>query len=64
MQVKSTPSIVIYKDDDDGVPLNKGIENEMLHSICGIDNVLKNFPSKEHELVTEAENILSFECPL
>ena len=64
MQVKSTPSIVIYKDDDDGVRLNKGIENEMLHSICGIDNVLKNFPSKEHELVTEAENILSFECPL
>ena len=64
MQVKSTPSIVIYKDDDDGVRLNKGIENEMLHSICGIDNALKNFPSKEYEIATETENILSFECPL
>ena len=64
MKVRSTPSLVIYRDDEHGVRLNKGIENEMLHSICGIENALKNFSSKDHEITTEAENILSFECPL
>lgn len=64
MKVRSTPSLVIYRDDEPGVRLNKGIENEMLHSICGIENALKNFSSKDHEITTEAENILSFECPL
>lgn len=64
MKVRSTPSLVIYRDDEPGVRLNKGIENEMLHSICGIENALKNFSSNDHEITTEAENILSFECPL
>lgn len=64
MKVRSTPSLVIYKDDDEGIRLNKGIENEMLHSICGIDNALKNFPSKEEAIDTEVQNILSFESPL
>lgn len=64
MKVRSTPSLVIYKDDNEGIRVNKGIENEMLHSICGIDNALKNFPSKEEAIDTEVQNILSFESPL
>src|SRR5699024_4060915 len=43
MKVKSTPSCVIFKDDDEGeaLRLNKVIEKEILHALCGIDNLLK-----------------------
>ena len=43
MKVKSTPSCVVFKDDDEAeaVRLNKEIEKEILHSLCGIENSLK-----------------------
>src|SRR5699024_5159090 len=43
MKVKSTPSCVIFKDDDEeeAIRLNKEIEKEILHTLCGIDNSLK-----------------------
>lgn len=64
MQVKTTPSLVIYRGDNDAVRLNKKIENEMLHSICGFENALKNFQSNDEPTDTEAQNILSFESSL
>lgn len=41
MNVVSTPSCVIYRNDDslDAVRLNDDIENELLHAICGLDEM-------------------------
>lgn len=41
MNVASTPSCVIYRNDDslDAVRLNDDIENELLHAICGLDEM-------------------------
>src|SRR5699024_10920171 len=43
MKVKSTATCVVFKDDDEAeaVRLNKEIEKEILHSLCGIENSLK-----------------------
>ena len=63
MKVKSTPSCVIFKDDDDeeAIRLNKEIENEMLHSICGAENSLKPKASPEDRVGNQsALNVVKF----
>jgi predicted DsbA family dithiol-disulfide isomerase len=64
MDVAGTPSCVIYKNDDsvEAIRLNDEIENELLHAICGLDEM--SVP-KEEVLNPEAErklnNIFSLE---
>lgn len=63
MKVKTTPSIVLFKDNnnDEAFRLNKKIESEMLHSICGIENSLKPKADPEEYVGTEsAHNIIEF----
>ena len=63
MKVKSTPSCVIFKDDNDeeAIRLNKEIENEMLHSICGAENSLKPKVTVEDNIGNQsALNVVKF----
>src|SRR5690625_2531326 len=63
MKVKTTPSIVIFKDnnDEEAFRLNKEIENEMLHSICGVDSAIKTKAPKNEQVGKEgARNVLEF----
>lgn len=63
MKVKTTPSLVLFKDNnnDEAFRLNKKIENEMLHSICGIENSLKPKQDTEEDVGKKsAHNIIKF----
>src|SRR5699024_5110857 len=63
MKVKSTPSCVIFKDDNDeeAIRLNKEIENDMLHSICGAENSLKPKVTVEDNIGNQsALNVVKF----
>lgn len=63
MKITGTPSCVIYKDGkhEDAVRLGEEIEREILHSICGLDEILHVDDGEEiqEEVKEELENVFN-----
>src|SRR5699024_1780790 len=65
MKVKTTPSCVIFKDNNasEAFRLNKEIENEALHIICGPKNSLKPKSNLEETTSNKSlNNVLNLNC--
>lgn len=63
MQITGTPSCVIYKDGmhEDAVRLGEEMEREILHTICGLDDVKKVKDGEEivEEVKEELNNVFN-----